>query len=451
MRTAKPPATATSTTAIKIKRIALPVSGIVERGARYHSPAPPAMPAPHAASGIRDKTEREMLDMLNLQNLTPTLAVVAGVLLLLVVVERVCGRAIHQYAERMAAGHKEHHDIHQWARQLNHLLRQSVAAVAAIAFLVLMLRGLGVHGFSVLTWEQVTTWMLGPGLRILLVLGGAYTLSRLVRMFILRLPAFAVRRPGSAAVAERETRAQTVGGLLGALVTVVLMSIAGLIVVREVGVDIMPILTGAGIAGLAVGFGAQNLVRDVISGFFVILEDQIRVGDIAVINGKLGLVEAIHLRTTVVRGFDGAVHIFPNGAINEVSNLTKDYSCYVIQLNVAWKEDVDQVMEVLKQIGDELRRDPQFAPKILEPLEIEGVDQFAPGVIVIKMRIKTVPLEQFVVGRELRRRIKKTFDAHGIELPRGELSLSFDDTSKPFLVEMAEKLREEGKAGGGSR
>jgi len=265
------------------------------------------------------------------------------------------------------------------------------------------------------------------------------------------LPAFVVRKQGPlAAVAERERRAQTVSGLLGKLVSAVLMSVAGLIVLRELHVDIMPILTGAGIVGLAVGFGAQNLVRDIISGFFLIFEGQIRVGDIAQINGKLGLVEAIQLRTTVIRSFDGAVHIFPNGSITEVSNLTKDYSCYVIQLSVAYKEDVERVMAVLKEIGDELLRDPQFGPKILEPLEIEGVDQFAPGVIVLKMRIKTLPLEQFVVGRELRLRIKKTFDAHGIELPQGQLSLSFDDTSKPFLVELAEKFRERATPGSSS-
>lgn len=387
-----------------------------------------------------------------MQGLGPTLAVVAGVLLLLLLVQRLCGRAIRQYAERMASEHKAHlADIHQWARQINHLLRQSVAAVAAVTFLILVLPSLGVHGLSLLTWEQVASWLLGPGLRILLVLGGAYTLSRLVRMFILRLPAFVVRHAGPpSALAEREKRAQTVSSLLGKLATAVLMSVAGLIVLRELKVDIMPILTGAGIAGLAVGFGAQSLVRDIISGFFMIFEDQIRVGDIAVINGKLGLVEAMRLRTTVIRSFDGAVHIFPNGAITEVSNLTKDYSCYVIQLSVAYKEDVDHVMAVLKEIGDELGRDPQFAPKILEPLEIEGVDQFAPGVIVLKMRIKTLPLEQFTVGRELRRRIKVGFDARGIELPQGQLSLSFDDSSKPFLVEMAERLRVEGKTGGES-
>lgn len=393
-----------------------------------------------------------MPQWINIEGLGPTLAVVAGVLLLLAVVQRLCGRAIQKYAERMAAEHKEQiADIHQWAHQLNRLLRQSVAAVAAITFLVLMLRALGVRGFSVLTWEQVTDWLVGPGLRILLVLGGAYTLSRLTRMFIERLPAFVVRREGPlAAMAERERRAQTVTSLLGGVVSVVLMSAAGLIALRELHVDIMPILTGAGIVGLAVGFGAQNLVRDIISGFFLIFEGQIRVGDIAQINGKLGLVEHIRLRTTMIRAFDGAVHIFPNGAINEVSNLTKDYSCYVIQLRVAYKEDVDHVMEVLQEIGEELMKDSKFGPKILEPLEIEGVDQFEAGAIILKMRIKTLPLEQFVVGRELRLRIKKTFDAHGIELPQGQLSLSFDDHSKPFLVELAEKYKERATPGSSS-
>jgi small conductance mechanosensitive channel len=226
------------------------------------------------------------------------------------------------------------------------------------------------------------------------------------------------------------------GSVLRKLTTVVIGTIAGMIVLRELGVDITPIITGAGIVGLAVGFGAQNLVRDVISGFFLILEDQVRVGDVAVVNGTGGVVEEINLRTIVLRDLEGAVHIFPNGKIDTLSNRTKEWSAYVIDVGVAYKEDVDYVMDVLREIGDELKADPAFEPLILEPLEILGVDDFGASQVTIKVRLKTVPLKQFMVGRELRRRIKKTFDAKGIEIPFPHTSIYFGEASKPFLVDV---------------
>jgi len=209
---------------------------------------------------------------------------------------------------------------------------------------------------------------------------------------------------------------------------------------REINVDITPILAGAGILGLAVGFGAQNVVRDVISGLFIILEDQIRIGDVAIINGKGGLVENIRLRTVVLRGLDGTVHIFQNGAINELSNMTKGFSQYVIDVGVAYKEDTDRVTEVLKEVGAKLQEDPTYAGKILAPLEILGVDDFADSAVIIKIRIKTAPIHQWTVGRELRRRIKKAFDEQGIEIPFPHLSVYFGEASKPFAVSGVEQV-----------
>jgi len=205
-----------------------------------------------------------------------------------------------------------------------------------------------------------------------------------------------------------------------------------MMVLSEFGMNITPIITGAGIAGLAVGFGAQNLVRDIISGFFLILEDQIRVGDVAVINGTGGLVEAIRLRTIVLRDLQGVVHVFLNGEVKHVSNMTKEWSRYVIDVGVAYKENVDRVIEVLKEIGEELQLDPSFAPLILEPLQVLGVDDFAESQVTIKVMIKTLPLKQWEVGRELRRRIKNTFDEKGIEIPFPHLSVYFGEASKPF-------------------
>ena len=189
------------------------------------------------------------------------------------------------------------------------------------------------------------------------------------------------------------------------------------IILRELDVDITPVLTGAGIVGLAIGFGAQTLVRDVITGFFLIVEDQVRVGDVAMVNGIGGFVEQINLRTIVLRDLEGVVHVIPNGEIKTLSNRTKDYSFYVVSLGIDYDEDTDRVVEAVRAAAAELTADPEYGPNVLEPIEVLGVDDFKDSSITMKFRIKTVPLKQWEVGRELRRRIKRVFAAQGIRLP----------------------------------
>jgi moderate conductance mechanosensitive channel len=185
----------------------------------------------------------------------------------------------------------------------------------------------------------------------------------------------------------------------------------------QIGVNVAPILASAGVVGLAVGFGAQNLVKDLVSGFFLILENQIRVGDVAVINGTGGLVEAISFRTIILRDEAAVVHVFPNGSINTLSNMTKDWSAYVINVNVAYKENTDQVADVMRRVAEEMYADAKYRSAMLESIEIIGVDGFTESAVTIKARLKTRPQQQFAIGREYRRRLKIAFDAAGIELP----------------------------------
>jgi small conductance mechanosensitive channel len=215
---------------------------------------------------------------------------------------------------------------------------------------------------------------------------------------------------------------------------VAIWALAGVTVLGQLGLDITPILAGAGIVGLAVGFGAQNLVRDVISGFFVVLENQVRVGDVAIVNGTGGLVEAITFRTMVLRDLAGVVHVIPHGAVTSLANMTKGWSAYVLDVGVAYKEDTDRVVALMRTVAEELRTDPVYAAGILEPMEIFGVDEFAESQVTIKARLKTRPLEQWNVGREYRRRLKKAFDAAGIEIPFPHRSLYIGETSKPLPV-----------------
>ena len=268
-------------------------------------------------------------------------------------------------------------------------------------------------------------------LAILLLQISKFIISKLERLIQARMES----RPGASKI-EIEKQIRTIGEIIYKTVLITVWIVAVMMILKEMGFDIKPILAGAGIVGLAVGFGAQNLVRDVISGLFMIIENQVRVGDVAILNGTGGLVEAVNLRTTVLRGLDGAVHIFPNGTINTLSNLTHNFSFYIFDVGVAYKENVDHVIEILKKISDEIMADPTYAPEILEPLEILGLDKFGNSAIIIKARIKTKPIKQWLVGREMNRRIKQRFDEENIEIPFPHQTVYFGEASKPFGIRL---------------
>jgi small conductance mechanosensitive channel len=263
--------------------------------------------------------------------------------------------------------------------------------------------------------RAVADWTFANGIRVVLIALLAYALVRVTALVVQRFEHEMTIGTGLDAL-ERAKRARTLGSVVKNVTTVVVVAIAVLMVLREFHLDIAPVLTGAGIVGLAVGFGAQTLVRDVISGFFLILENQVRVGDVAEINGTGGLVEAINLRTIVLRDAEGTVHVFPNGAINTLGNRSKDYSYYVIDLAIGYDEDPERVTAVLRDVGAALRQDPVFGPSILAPIEIMGIDAFRESSLQLKLRIKTAPLRQWDVGRELRRRILAAFDANDISI-----------------------------------
>jgi small conductance mechanosensitive channel len=217
--------------------------------------------------------------------------------------------------------------------------------------------------------------------------------------------------------AEAQKRADTLGSVVKYILGVVIMAVAFMMLLKELGIDIGPILAAAGIVGLAVGFGAQQLVQDVISGFFILLEDQIRVGDVVVLGDKGGIVEKVNLRMTILRDLAGNVHFIRNGQIGTVTNMTKEFSRYVFEVGVAYREDVDEVMEVIREVDEGMRGDPEYSGDILEPIEILGLDKFADSAVVIKARTKTKTMQQWRVGREFNRRLKKAFDERNIEIP----------------------------------
>lgn len=275
------------------------------------------------------------------------------------------------------------------------------------------------------TWESFVTNLVNLGvdgaqslLRIVLIVAIAYVAVKLLRAAVTRLEALLIRAtkdtdsdPTSAA-----KRIRTLASVLWTISSGLLWFVVVLVVLSQVGVNIGPILAGAGVIGLAVGFGAQHLVRDLVSGFFLLLENQIRVGDIATVNGVGGVVESVTFRTVALRNEAGVVHVFPNGSITTLANATMDWSAYVIDIAVSYREDTDRVVEVMRQVGDGMRSETAFAHAMIEPIEVLGIDSFNDSTVTIKARFKTQPAQQYSIGREYRRRLKKAFDRDGIEL-----------------------------------
>jgi moderate conductance mechanosensitive channel len=270
-------------------------------------------------------------------------------------------------------------------------------------------------------------------LRIVLIIIAAYVGLRLLRLAFNRLETLLIRAAATAEVipGAATKRIRTLMSVMWTIVVGLVWFVAVLTTLGQIGVNVTPVLAGAGIVGLAIGFGAQNLVKDLVNGFFLILENQVRVGDVAIINGTGGLVEAISFRTIVLRDEAAVVHVFPNGAITTLSNMTKDWSAYVINLNVAYKEDPDRVVDVMRRVAEEMYAEPKYRSAMLEPIEIFGVDGFTELAFTIKARLKTQPLQQFTIGREYRRRLKKAFDAEGIEMPLSQRMLRTVEPSQP--------------------
>lgn len=290
--------------------------------------------------------------------------------------------------------------------------------------------------------DNTVAWLLDSGIRIALIFVAAYIINRGLKIAIKR---FQTNLEKSDPSGEAGKRATTLGTLLSTATIIIILLVAIIMALSEVGLEIGPIIAALGIGGLAIGFGAQNLVRDVISGFFIIVENQIRVGDVVNINGKGGVVEVITLRIVRLRDLHGVVHYIPHGHITAVSNMTKDYGRYVFDVGIAYRENVDEVIEILKEIGDGLVNDPEYSNVIVEPLEIMGLDRFDDSAVVIRARITTRPVQQWRVGREFNRRMKKVFDERGIEIPFPHrtvyMGVMKDESAPPLRVKMDENKK----------
>lgn len=275
--------------------------------------------------------------------------------------------------------------------------------------------------------ERVFDWFLSSGLRIVVIVIITLIALKLVRIIPGKILATVKKK---AEEAEAKKRLETLNSLLNYILSATVLGIALVMILGEFGIAIGPIIAAAGIAGVAVGFGAQHLVQDIISGFFILIDDQIRVGDVVQTAGKGGLVERVNLRMTVLRDLAGNVHYVRNGQIDIVTNMTQDYSRFVFDIGVAYREDVDGVIEVIKKVDEDLRNDPEYSDDILEPIEVLGLDQFGDSAIIIKARTKTKPIKQWRIAREFNRRLKIAFDEQDIEIPFPHVTLYMGQDKK---------------------
>lgn len=224
-------------------------------------------------------------------------------------------------------------------------------------------------------------------------------------------------RTSPAATERASQRAETVGALLGSVASFVLWTIGGLMVFGELGLDLGPLLAGAGIVGIALGFGAQNLVKDFLSGIFMLIEDQYGVGDVIDAGPASGTVEGVSLRTTRLRDVEGNVWHIPNGTISRVANKSQQWSRALLDVQVSYGTDTEKAVDVIKRVADDTWKDEKWSDAIVEEPEVWGVEDLAADGVTIRLVVKTKPLAQWKVQRELRRRIKETFDVEGIEIP----------------------------------
>ncbi len=270
-----------------------------------------------------------------------------------------------------------------------------------------------------LDWRE---WL--PSLRvaghIVMILILAWIMIRVAQRGIRTIRMYMRERVASS---EHAKRVDTIARVFRYVSAVVIGLVAGMLVLAELGLSIAPILGAAGVVGIAVGFGAQSLVKDFFSGLFILLENQVRLGDVVEVGGKSGLVEEVTLRYVRLRDYDGNVHFVPNGSIAVVSNFTLDYAYAVVDAGVAYREDVEEALQVMQRVAEAMRGDAVFGPKIREPVEVVGVERWDESAVILRVRFKVMPIEQWNVKREYLRRLKAAFDAAGIEIPYPHVTL----------------------------
>ncbi|MDF1545775.1 MAG: mechanosensitive ion channel family protein [bacterium] len=266
----------------------------------------------------------------------------------------------------------------------------------------------------------IKEWLTTTGVRLAIVIGLTLLGLLIAKVIAGRIVAFYQKKYDDA---EHFKRATTLGNMFRWVISSAIFFTGVMLFLEEFGIEVGPLLAAAGVIGIAVGFGAQHLVQDLTNGFFMMIDDEVRVGDYVEIAGRAGMVERINLRQTVIRSFNGNVHYIPNSQIDVVTNMTKEFSYCWLEIGVAYREDIDEVFEIMEKVADSLKDVEAVAKYIYEPLEILGLDSFGDSALIVKARLKVKPITQWKVRRAYNRLLKRAFDEAGVEIPFPHLTL----------------------------
>lgn len=271
----------------------------------------------------------------------------------------------------------------------------------------------------------LSTWITQYGLKIIFIVLLAALSVKFVKVFTKKMIALHVKKDENP---EYYKKIQTLHSITMSVTKTIVVAVSAMLILQQLGINIGPILAAAGVLGIAIGLGSQKFVEDIIGGIIILLHDQIRVGDIVQIGDKSGLVEKINLNMIVLRDVSGNIHFIRTGKLDVITNMTRDFSYCVLNIGVSYDSDIDKVIEILKELGEDLQKDSAFSKHILAPIEIMGIDRFAESSIIIQARIKTRPLQQWSIGREFNLRMKKKFDELGIQMPFAQKTLQSKDS-----------------------
>ncbi len=384
-----------------------------------------------------------MRDILLGPVLVSTIAV--GGAILLIIVTRIIAGAINRSKVRRPVADED--DFKLRRKRIVYAVRISIRttlwAVAGAIILAQVQRILGYTENEKLI--EFGKWLAGPGIRIAVTVVLAGLLVWLVNYFSRKVVSISALEE-TAEEEEKAQRRQTIMHSLRVVINVIIWVLAGLMVLTELGVKVGAIIAGLGVVGVAVGFGAQNLVKDILGGIFIVLEDQMRLGDVVKLGDVTGTVEKISLRTTVIRSLSGHLITVPNGEIKLVENMTHDWSRAIVKVGVGYGSDIDAVISALKLAADDLKSDEELGKHLMDTPLLKAIDNFGDSALDVAMWIKCNPGQQWEVGRIARRYIKERFDAAGIEIPFPQVALTLGQDEAALLEEFARKeARPKGK------
>ncbi|MEX2120713.1 MAG: mechanosensitive ion channel domain-containing protein [Pirellulales bacterium] len=334
-----------------------------------------------------------------------------------------------EYAEQAKAAETDLEQLQADRREALDRLREAEASTNSARNRVEFLE-------SPLAPHKIVRWLLNKGPMVLVILSVMFVLGMLARIVASRIVMGLVRRGGRGTKEEREKRADTLRRAFQSLTGVAILAAGVLALLEQFGIDVTVLVGGAAVLGMAIAFGAQTLIRDYFHGFMILFENQYSVGNVVKIGDVTGLVEDITLRMTMLRDLEGTAHFIPHGQVTMVSNLTYGWSRAVFDIGVAYKEDLERVMEVLMALAREMRGDPDFGHWIVDEPEMLGVEAFGDSAIVVRFLVKTRPLRQWAIKRELLRRIKQRFDELGIEIPFPHHTVFHRSFEEPLAVEL---------------